>query len=213
MGKHAKPNPTTKRIAAAIAVGGGVVPATFVSAAAHAADGARWDRIAACESGDMNTPGSGRWHLPFGDGSSTGGLQIQQGTWDDFGGQRFAPQAFQASKAEQITVAERILAMQGPDAWTCNQPGHGIATGALDGGATTQAPAPVVPTPTPPRVQPTNPGAHQRTYTVVPGDYLIKIARHLGVSGGWQALYDVNREAVGPNPNLIHPGLVLVIPS
>ncbi|MFD9333216.1 peptidoglycan DD-metalloendopeptidase family protein [Streptomyces sp. NPDC060028] len=46
-------------------------------------------------------------------------------------------------------------------------------------------------------------------YTVVPGDYLSKIAeqRHLG--GGWQQLYAANRAAVGADPSLIHPGLKL----
>ncbi len=46
-------------------------------------------------------------------------------------------------------------------------------------------------------------------YTVVPGDYLSKIAAERHLSGGWEQLYADNREAVGSNPSLIHPGLKL----
>lgn len=53
--------------------------------------------------------------------------------------------------------------------------------------------------------------AAHRTYTVVPGDYLSKIARDQDVSGGWHRLYADNRQAVGDNPSLIHPGLKLVL--
>ncbi|MFB7266117.1 peptidoglycan DD-metalloendopeptidase family protein [Streptomyces nojiriensis] len=48
-------------------------------------------------------------------------------------------------------------------------------------------------------------------YTVVPGDYLSKIAAERHLSGGWERLYADNREAVGVNPSLIHPGLKLNI--
>ncbi|WP_416985669.1 M23 family metallopeptidase [Streptomyces sp. T028] len=50
-----------------------------------------------------------------------------------------------------------------------------------------------------------------KTYTVRAGDYLAKIADEQRVSGGWQKLYADNREAVGSNPSLIHPGLELSI--
>ncbi|MFE2102242.1 peptidoglycan DD-metalloendopeptidase family protein [Streptomyces sp. NPDC059468] len=52
-----------------------------------------------------------------------------------------------------------------------------------------------------------NPGV--RTYTVKSGDWLAKIAGAQHVSGGWQRLYDDNRQAVGQDPSLIHPGLKL----
>ncbi|MFG2981459.1 peptidoglycan DD-metalloendopeptidase family protein [Streptomyces sp. NPDC048258] len=48
-------------------------------------------------------------------------------------------------------------------------------------------------------------------YTVVPGDYLSKIAAERHLSGGWERLYADNREAVGTNPSLIHPGLKLTL--
>ncbi|MGY5122526.1 M23 family metallopeptidase [Streptomyces sp. 900105755] len=50
-----------------------------------------------------------------------------------------------------------------------------------------------------------------RIYTVVPGDYLSKIARDQNVRGGWHRLYADNRQAVGGNPSLIHPGLKLTL--
>ncbi|MFI5618889.1 peptidoglycan DD-metalloendopeptidase family protein [Streptomyces sp. NPDC051567] len=48
-------------------------------------------------------------------------------------------------------------------------------------------------------------------YTVVPGDHLSKIAAERGQTGGWQRLYADNREAVGADPSLIHPGLRLTL--
>ncbi|MDX5566388.1 LysM peptidoglycan-binding domain-containing M23 family metallopeptidase [Streptomyces sp. ID05-04B] len=49
------------------------------------------------------------------------------------------------------------------------------------------------------------------TYTVRSGDYLSKIAAEQHVGGGWEKLYQDNREAVGADPSLIHPGLKLSI--
>ncbi|MFD4141291.1 transglycosylase SLT domain-containing protein [Streptomyces sp. NPDC058572] len=49
------------------------------------------------------------------------------------------------------------------------------------------------------------------TYSVVPGDSLYKIAGEHSLSGGWKQLYKDNREAVGDNPSLIHPGLKLTV--
>ncbi|MEU6548214.1 LysM peptidoglycan-binding domain-containing M23 family metallopeptidase [Streptomyces sp. NPDC046859] len=50
-----------------------------------------------------------------------------------------------------------------------------------------------------------------RTYEVQRGDYLAKIADEQDVRGGWKKLYADNREAVGADPSLIHPGLKLSI--
>ncbi|WP_405793077.1 peptidoglycan DD-metalloendopeptidase family protein [Streptomyces sp. NBC_01506] len=50
-----------------------------------------------------------------------------------------------------------------------------------------------------------------KTYSVTAGDYLAKIAETQKVSGGWEKLYEDNREAVGDDPSLIHPGLKLTI--
>ncbi|AKN70903.1 peptidase [Streptomyces sp. PBH53] len=48
-----------------------------------------------------------------------------------------------------------------------------------------------------------------RTYTVRSGDCLSQIAEEQRVSGGWQRLYDDNRQVIGADPALIHPGLKL----
>ncbi|MFE7711313.1 peptidoglycan DD-metalloendopeptidase family protein [Streptomyces sp. NPDC057486] len=50
-----------------------------------------------------------------------------------------------------------------------------------------------------------------RTYSVVAGDYLSKIAAEQQVEGGWQKLYEDNREVVGENPSLIFPGMKLTL--
>ncbi|MFE7039485.1 transglycosylase family protein [Streptomyces atratus] len=44
------------------------------------------------------------------------------------------------------------------------------------------------------------------TYTVHPGDNLWAIADAQKVSGGWSALYEANKDAVGSDPDLILPG-------
>ncbi|MFF6998025.1 transglycosylase SLT domain-containing protein [Streptomyces sp. NPDC008313] len=49
------------------------------------------------------------------------------------------------------------------------------------------------------------------SYRVVKGDSLAKIARDHSTRGGWKQLYADNREAVGENPSLIHPGLRLTL--
>jgi len=79
-----------------------------VTAPAHAA-GTVWDRVAACESG-------GRWTINTGNGYY-GGLQFSATTWRALGGGRYAPTANRASKAAQIAIAQRVLAVQGPGAW------------------------------------------------------------------------------------------------
>ena len=51
-----------------------------------------------------------------------------------------------------------------------------------------------------------------RTYTVVAGDSLSKIAkRELGDANKWKAIYEANRDQI-KNPDLIHPGQVLNLP-
>jgi LysM repeat protein len=50
-------------------------------------------------------------------------------------------------------------------------------------------------------------------YVVRPGDSLSSIAVARAVRGGWQALYAANRRVIGPDPDVIHPGTVLVLPG
>jgi nucleoid-associated protein YgaU len=53
-----------------------------------------------------------------------------------------------------------------------------------------------------------------RTYTVRAGDSLSKIAKALmGDAKKWRALYEANKDVVGANPDLIHPGQILKIPK
>lgn len=53
----------------------------------------------------------------------------------------------------------------------------------------------------------------ETTYTVVAGDSLSKIAkRQYGDAGKWRAIYEANRDLI-KNPDLIHPGWVLKIPT
>src|SRR5699024_6947318 len=113
----------------AVALAGGAVVATGMLATGGAANAATgWDEVAACESG-------GDWSLNTGNGYY-GGLQFSQQTWEGFGGTEYAATADQASKSQQIAVAEKVLASQGAGACpTCGT--------ALRGGADTgSAPAP-----------------------------------------------------------------------
>ena len=70
-----------------------------------------WDRIARCESG-------GNWRINTGNGYY-GGLQFNRASWNSNGGRDFAALPNQASRAEQITVANRYYAKAGTGPWTC----------------------------------------------------------------------------------------------
>jgi LysM repeat protein len=79
---------------------------TVTRSASAPASGGVWDRLAQCESG-------GNWGINTGNGYS-GGLQFAPGTWRANGG---SGSAHNASRAEQIRVAERVRASQGWGAW------------------------------------------------------------------------------------------------
>ena len=49
------------------------------------------------------------------------------------------------------------------------------------------------------------------TYTVQSGDTLSGIAAQLGITD-WRRVYEANRGVIGPDPNRIFPGQVLVLP-
>lgn len=58
------------------------------------------------------------------------------------------------------------------------------------------------------------PSPSTSTYTVRPGDTLSAIARAtLGDGNRWREIYDLNRDVLGDNPNLIYPGSVLRLPG
>ena len=79
------------------------------AAAPAVAGGSVWDSIAQCESG-------GNWAINTGNGYQ-GGLQFSPSTWAGHGGTAYAPTADQATREQQIAVAERVQASQGWGAW------------------------------------------------------------------------------------------------
>ena len=84
-------------------------PQAYEPAAAEPAvaiNGGVWDRIAMCESG-------GNWAINTGNGYY-GGLQFSLSSWRAVGGSGYP---HQASKSEQISRAESLLAIQGWGAW------------------------------------------------------------------------------------------------
>lgn len=70
-----------------------------------------WDRLMQCEAG-----AHGGWAANTGNGYY-GGLQFHHSTWTGFGGTQYAAYAHQASREQQIAVAEKVLASQGWGAW------------------------------------------------------------------------------------------------
>ena len=79
-------------------------------APAGAAGGASvWDDLARCESG-------GNWAINTGNGYY-GGLQFSHGTWHNYGGGEFADYPHEATREEQIIVAERLRAARGYAPW------------------------------------------------------------------------------------------------
>ena len=51
------------------------------------------------------------------------------------------------------------------------------------------------------------------SYTVRAGDTLASIADSLDLDGGWSALYDANKRAIGTDANHIFPGQTLDVPT
>lgn len=125
-----KRHPLRNRVAGvAIAASSTFATGVILSPPAKAA-GNVWDVVAACESG-------GNWRINTGNGYF-GGVQFSQSTWTLFGGARYAARADLASKAEQIMIARRTLAAQGPGAWpVCGRrAGLTIANGGAIGKVT-----------------------------------------------------------------------------
>lgn len=87
-------------------------PKPQVQAVSHT--GVNWDGIARCETG-------GNWHMQ---GSTfSGGVGFANTTWNGFGGREFAPNAGQATREQQIIVAERVYARYGLSGWGCRKAG------------------------------------------------------------------------------------------
>ena len=150
-----------------LAVVGAVVtgaPLALAGTASAAPDSA-WDKLAQCESG-------GNWSINSGNGYY-GGIQFNASTWHAFGGEGLP---HQASRSEQIAVAERTLAAQGWNAWPACSRKMG-----LRGNAASPDDA------APPKAKKASAPAKATTstrggYVVKRGDTLSKIAKARGTS-------------------------------
>jgi resuscitation-promoting factor RpfA len=213
-GKHRRPSKAT-RVAAFAGLTGVAIAAPLMAAGnASAATASEWDKVAQCESG-------GNWSINTGNGYY-GGLQFSASTWAAYGGTAYAPQANQASKSQQIAVAEKVLASQGKGAWpVC---GTGLSGAAYNGAAaskpsttthsdsqaasrSSERPAvksqktqKTVTTPTGKKVK-----KGDGEYKVVKGDTLSTIAAKHHVAGGWAKLFKLNKDIV-KDADLIYPG-------
>ena len=203
-GKHRKQSRAVRGIAKVVVAGAIVAVPLSIAATPASADtsSVNWDAIAQCESG-------GNWHADTGNGYH-GGLQFSQSTWQANGG---TGDAANASREQQIAVAERVAATQGMHAW----PVCSLRAGQADHSTTThhsskpttkkvtthKAAAPAATTTVAPQSAPNG------DYTVVAGDTRSSIAQKLNVAGGWEALWNKNKSIV-PNANLIFPGQSLV---
>ncbi|MFJ3719188.1 transglycosylase family protein [Streptomyces sp. NPDC090057] len=109
-GRHRRPRQAPALLVAAGVTGSAIAIPLLGAASANAADGTTWDKVAECESG-------GSWSADTGNGYY-GGLQISQDDWAAYGGTKYAATADQASRSQQIAVAEKILADKGTTPWT-----------------------------------------------------------------------------------------------
>jgi hypothetical protein len=188
-----------------------IVAASMVAAIAVAmpeanASSVNWDAIASCESGN-------NWSINTGNGFY-GGLQFTLGTWHSNGGSGM-PQ--NASREEQIRVAENVLQSQGIGAWpVCGRLGGstGSYTPVQSTPKTTthktvkSAPkAPSKPSTHVATVSPTATGTNTVKYIVKDGDFLSKIGSLYNTS--WDSIYAQNKNVIGSDPDLIYPGQTL----
>ncbi|MFD4691280.1 transglycosylase family protein [Streptomyces sp. NPDC058463] len=217
-GKHRRPSKAV-RIATLAGVAGAAVAVPLMGATgASAASVATWDAVAQCESG-------GNWSINTGNGYY-GGLQFSQSSWAAAGGTQFAARADLASKAQQITAAEKLLDLQGPGAWACAGAG-GLTNDGVDPGVDASAPSAdkaakperKVEQPTTRSEKRTAPEASKTVttptgdkvkkgdgeYKVKAGDTLSTIADAKKVKGGWQKLFKLNDDIV-EDADLIFPG-------
>lgn len=99
------------RRAAQVLLVGALAAAPMALGTGVASAATNWDELAQCESG-------GDWNTNTGNGFG-GGLQFTDSTWRAFGG---SGQPENASREQQIAVAERVKSEQGMDAWpTCSE--------------------------------------------------------------------------------------------
>lgn len=202
---------------AAISAAGIALSATGANAATSTST---WDALAQCESG-------GNWAINTGNGYS-GGLQFSPSTWAAYGG---TGSAADASREQQIAVAEQVQASQGWGAWPSCAAQLGLSGGATGvapqsvpvQSAPVQAPVQAAPVASAPAVQApavqapaakhlTAVALSGETYTLQAGDTLSIVAEKLGVDGGWQHLADANLDTIS-DPNLVFEGQVIQLPA
>ncbi|MFG2830761.1 transglycosylase family protein [Streptomyces sp. NPDC048434] len=213
-GKHRRPSKAV-RVATLAGIAGAAVAVPLMGAtSASAASVGTWDKVAQCESG-------GNWSINTGNGYY-GGLQFSNSSWAAAGGTQYAARADLASKSQQIAAAEKLLAIQGPGAWSCAGAGNLTAGGPAadvdtsgsaqtksapqkdEGSAKTEAKkAPAAPEQHASRSTERKSMGHGN-YTVKAGDTLAKIAKAHGAD--WKSVYKANKSVIGGNPNLIFPG-------
>jgi LysM repeat protein len=162
---------------------------------ANAASAAVWDRVAQCESG-------GNWGIDTGNGFS-GGLQFTPSTWRANGGSG-SPSS--ASREQQIAVAERVLASQGAGAWPVCSRRAGLTSDQAEPGRAARSGGSAV-APSAPIRSLLKAGAD---YTVAPGDTLSSIAAKNGIVGGWQSIFQRNKDVLN-SPNVLRVGQQLII--
>ncbi|MFD3721413.1 transglycosylase family protein [Streptomyces sp. NPDC058674] len=231
-GKHRRGSKAVRIVTLAGVAGVAVAAPLMAAGSASAATASEWDKVAQCEAG-------GNWSINTGNGFY-GGLQFTSSTWAAFGGKAYAAQANQATKAQQIAIAEKVLKGQGKGAWPHCGKGLSNASGAA-------APAPAAKPKTEQKAAPkAAPKAAQKaapkvapkaeakraeapttrseraeapvakpkaqapktgngSYEVKSGDTLGTIAEANNVQGGWEKLFQLNKEIV-PDADLIFPG-------
>lgn len=108
-GRTRKATKVNKIITTSVVVGLGLALPLTMSSPASAASVDTWDKVAKCES-------TNNWSINTGNGYY-GGLQFSQSTWAAYGGTAYASRADLATKEQQIRIAEKVLAGQGPQAW------------------------------------------------------------------------------------------------
>ncbi|WP_434097716.1 transglycosylase family protein [Streptomyces mirabilis] len=118
-GRHRRPRQAPALIVAAGVTGSAIAIPLLGATSASAADGTTWDRVAECES-------AGQWSADSGNGYY-GGLQISQADWEKYGGLAYASSADEASRSQQIAIAEKLLDDQGLAAWPTCGPLSGLS--------------------------------------------------------------------------------------
>ncbi|MDT0571615.1 transglycosylase family protein [Streptomyces sp. DSM 3412] len=218
-GKHRRPSKAARAIAVAGVTGAAAIAAPLMAAgSASAATASEWDAVAQCESG-------GNWSINTGNGYY-GGLQFSASTWAGYGGTQYASTADQATKAQQIAIAEKVLAGQGKGAWpVCGKglsgasyDGAAASSGSSDSGSSQQSTQEstkkstedtrasrsseraTVETPTGKKVK-----KGDGEYKVVTGDTLSAIAAKKNVKGGWEKLFELNKDIID-DADFIYPG-------